>query len=337
MTATNQTITHPLAEKRRITFRKTAAQTDGQLLEMEACYAPEGAYPPEHYHPRQDEHFEVLQGQLSVRLNGREYTFRAGQTIEIPRGTVHSMRNGGATEAVVIWQVRPALKTQTFYETLFGLAADGRTDRHGRPNLLQLAVLMQAYREEMILRRPAPVVQKLVFGPLALAGRLLGYRARYDQYSGPAPAHETWKQAEATVWIDQTPEEVFRFIANFDNDTGWRRDISSMSQSPTGQTGVGTTTCEELDFLGRHYTTIARVTGFEPGKRLVWTSVEATTPVTGWRMVEPEGRGTRFSEGLRADLQGIYRWLSPVMVGMFQKQMDRDVARLKQVLEQRIG
>lgn len=335
MTATNLTITHPVAEKRYITFRKTAAQTNGQLLEMEARYAPEGAYPPEHYHPRQDEHFEVLQGQLNVRLNDREYTFQAGQTIEIPRGTTHTMRNAGATEAVVIWQVRPALNTQTFYETLFGLAADGRADRHGRPNLLQMAVLMQAYREEFMLRRPVPVIQKLLFGPLAIAGRLLGYRARYETYSGPLPAFETWKKAEATIWIDRTPEEVFGFIANFDNDTRWRPGISSMRQSPTGQTGVGTTTYEELDFLGRHYTTIARVTGFEPGKRLAWASVKATTPVTGWRMVEPEGRGTRFSEGLRAGLQGMYRWLAPIMVGAFQKQMDTDVARLKQVLEQR--
>jgi hypothetical protein len=94
-------------------------------------------------------------------------------------------------------------------------------------------------------------------------------------------------------------------------------------------------THEEMEFLGRRYLTIAKITAFEPGRRLDWTSIEATTPVSGWRMVEPEGRGTRFIQVVAADLQGFYRWLSPLMVGMFKKQMTQDVRKLKQILDQR--
>lgn len=330
----NQQITNPYTEKQRLIFRQTAAETQGEILEMEVCYAPAGAYPPEHYHPDQDEHFEVLKGRLQVRLNGREYSFEAGQTIDIPRGTAHTMRNAGGAEASVIWQVRPAMKTQAFYETLFGLAADGQTNRHGVPKPLQLAVLLQAYRAEFVLCRPSLPVQKLLFGSLAAVGKLLGYQARYEKYSGPELQASKGRKAEVSIWIDRSPEEVFRFVANYDNDTQWRKGVARMSQSPGGETGVGTTTHEEMEFLGRRYVTVARITAFEPDRRLDWTSIEATTPVSGWRKVEPEGRGARFTQMVAADLQGVYRWFSPLMVGMFKKQMTQDMINLKHLLEQ---
>ncbi len=53
-------------EKQRIVLRKTAKETGGTLLEMEAFYKPGGQYPPEHYHPLQDEHFEVISGQQPI-------------------------------------------------------------------------------------------------------------------------------------------------------------------------------------------------------------------------------------------------------------------------------
>lgn len=141
-------------------------------------------------------------------------------------------------------------------------------------------------------------------------------------------------QAEVSIWIDRPPAEVFRFVANYNNDTRWRHGVTRMTQSPADETGVGTITHEEMNFLGRPYVTIAQITDFEPDQRLEWASIEATTPVSGWRRVEPEGHGTRFSQVIRADLQGIYRLLAPLMVSMLKKQMSQDMKRLKQILEQ---
>ncbi len=140
-------------------------------------------------------------------------------------------------------------------------------------------------------------------------------------------------KAEVSIWIDRPPDEVFQFIANYNNDTRWRRGVVRMSQSPTAETGVGTITHEEMDFLGRRYVTIAQITAFEPNQRLVWASIKATSPVSGWRAVVAEGAGARFTQAVVANLQGFYRWLSPVMVAMFKKQMSRDMERLKQILE----
>lgn len=42
------------------------------LLVMEAAYSGGGGLPPEHFHPRQDEHFEVLEGSVRAVINGEE-------------------------------------------------------------------------------------------------------------------------------------------------------------------------------------------------------------------------------------------------------------------------
>jgi hypothetical protein len=70
-----------------------------------------------------------------------------------------------------------------FFETFFGLATDGKTNRKGLPNPMRLAVLMREYEEELQLARPSIRVQRAMFGPLAVVGRLLGYRSWYPRYS----------------------------------------------------------------------------------------------------------------------------------------------------------
>ena len=37
-------------------------------------------------------------------------------------------------------ELRPALDTETFFETFFGLGRDGKTNARGIPGLLQIAV-----------------------------------------------------------------------------------------------------------------------------------------------------------------------------------------------------
>ena len=163
------------AGKQRMVFRQTAPD-----LVMDAIYKPGGSYPPAHIHPAQDEHFEVRRGALSVRLNGREQVYTAGQNFDVPRGAPHTMRNDGDEDAVLVWEVRPALKTPAFYQTLAALDARGQTGRNGQPGLLQVAALMQEYQAEFIPVVPRPVYWLLlhVLAPLA---RWRGYRAQPDR------------------------------------------------------------------------------------------------------------------------------------------------------------
>ncbi|HEX6710827.1 MAG TPA: cupin domain-containing protein [Rubrobacter sp.] len=165
-----------------IIFRQTAEETDGTLLEVEAVYTkPSPSRPPTHYHPAQEERFEVLSGEVRVQVGGEARTLREGETLVIPAGTRHEM--WAEAEGVrVNWQTRPAMKTETFFETVWGLSRDGMTGSNGTPNLLQAAVIAQAYANEFRLARPPWLMQRVLFAMLARLGRLFGYRASYPQY-----------------------------------------------------------------------------------------------------------------------------------------------------------
>lgn len=168
----------------RLVIEKGGRDTNGELLEMKATYNPNSDLPPLHYHPFQEEQFEVLRGRFRVIAGEREAVYEPGDRFTIPANTPHGMQNIADEEGQVLWQVRPARKTEDLLTTLWGLGADGKTGADGVPNLLQLAVLFQAYSDEIRLAKPPFFVQRLLFGLLAPIGRLSGYRAKYEKYSG---------------------------------------------------------------------------------------------------------------------------------------------------------
>ena len=175
----------------RMTWRRVAADTDGRLVVGEMVLPPGGFVTAEHVHPNQEERYQVLAGSLTVRIDGLERVAHAGDRVVVPAGRPHVWWNAGAEDVRFVCEVEPALRFEAFLETLFGLASDGKTDRKGMPNPLQVAVMLQGYRDELRLARPSPAIQRLLFGPLAIVGRLGGYRPSYPRYSrgdldGPA-------------------------------------------------------------------------------------------------------------------------------------------------------
>ena len=175
-----------------VKFIKTAADTGGELLEMEATYKTAVDSVPEHYHPYQDEHIEVLAGMVSIHIKGQERTYVAGESFDFPRTVPHVFLGAaGSEEARILWQIRPALDSETFFETVYGLAADGKMKDTGILNLFQLAVILRAFNDELHPTMPPRIVHKIVFAILAPIGRLLGYQARYEKYSSPEVKGDT--------------------------------------------------------------------------------------------------------------------------------------------------
>jgi mannose-6-phosphate isomerase-like protein (cupin superfamily) len=103
----------------------TIRQSAPDVLEVEASYGPGGKPPPAHYHPAQDEHFEVLEGTLRAKVGGDERDLAPGAVLDIPQGTPHQMWNPGEQRARVIWQTRPALRTEDWFRSIDGLLREG--------------------------------------------------------------------------------------------------------------------------------------------------------------------------------------------------------------------
>ncbi len=98
-------------------FRLKMVLITEDVLVMEGSYSGDGGLPPEHFHPRQDEHFEVLEGSVKAVVDGEERQYAAGEAFDIPARTPHQMT--GAGRARLRWEVRPAMRTAEFFERAY--------------------------------------------------------------------------------------------------------------------------------------------------------------------------------------------------------------------------
>jgi len=182
MTRENYTITNPTIGH-RITFLQTAVQTNGDLLQIEYIVEKPESKPaiPLHKHLKCAERFETVYGKLGVIVDGERRVLGIGESVTIPPGTPHTFWNAGDGELRFITEVQPPGDLQTYWETVFGLAQEGKVNANGLPNLLQLAVV--APLADSYDPRVPVLVTKALVAVLGGIGRLLGYKARYPQYS----------------------------------------------------------------------------------------------------------------------------------------------------------
>ncbi len=154
-------------------------ERDAERLIIEFENQPDDVGPPEHLHPTQEEEFSVLDGELLLRVGGREVRLAPGQSFLVPRGTAHTFRNPGTRPVRFTSQHRPPLGFERFLKTIYDLDADGRSDRRGQPGLLQTMVLLRAHPDEQLLAGPPRGLQRAVIAVLGALGRALGYRPEY--------------------------------------------------------------------------------------------------------------------------------------------------------------
>jgi mannose-6-phosphate isomerase-like protein (cupin superfamily) len=172
----------------RLVFRQTARDTDGQAVVIETFVQPNGFVAAAHVHPAQEERFEVVRGTVGFKVGRKKLVAGPGTRVTVPAGTPHRFWNAGDEVAQFVCEIRPALQFESLIETMFGLAADGRTNRKGMPNPLRLAVIANAHFDTVRLPFPPAPVQKLGLLLGAPLGRALGYSPVYVPAGTPAAA-----------------------------------------------------------------------------------------------------------------------------------------------------
>jgi mannose-6-phosphate isomerase-like protein (cupin superfamily) len=139
--------------------RLQCVRIDSELLELDSRWERSGSPPPEHLHPRQSEHFEVLEGALAVRIDGAERALVPGDRLDIPPGSPHAMWNPGPAPARAIWRTSPALQTAAFLEEIWELSAK----RDGFPLLLERMRIAKRYRQEFRVTSPPWPLMRVAF------------------------------------------------------------------------------------------------------------------------------------------------------------------------------
>jgi quercetin dioxygenase-like cupin family protein len=160
------------------TFKLTRKETvtvlrhDPELLEVEGRWGPEGKPPPPHFHPAQDEHFEVLEGRLTAKVDGEERELAAGDTLEIPSGASHQIWNAAAEPARAVWQTRPAGRTAEWFRSVDALHREG----DGEPGPLAFGPLLSEFDDVFRLSAAPQAVMKPAVAVLGALGRARGHR-----------------------------------------------------------------------------------------------------------------------------------------------------------------
>lgn len=161
-------------------FLKTAADTNGELLQIDCISPPTSIKEPEHIHPFQENRFEIISGSCHFSVNGKEQILGAGQSISIPPNTRHYFWNPGTVDAHYIQEFRPALTIADFFDTFFALSRDGKLNDKGIPNFFHASVIMLKHKNDIRVIKPPWSIQYLTYIILYPYGRLMGYRAEYQ-------------------------------------------------------------------------------------------------------------------------------------------------------------
>ena len=165
-------LTNPMTNER---FVRMPAPFDRLRIEVQAPLHM--VRPPLHLHCHSAESFQIIEGSATVLVDGTERVLREGDVLEVVPGTPHTWWNSGDGLLRLVIEFRPALRMQSFFETLCGLAIEGR-----KLDVLQIAASAALW--DSYLAGPPVMMQRALFALLRPVARARGYRACYARFDG---------------------------------------------------------------------------------------------------------------------------------------------------------
>ncbi len=165
-------------------FRQTVLQREDGRFWLELTLDPHAPGPPEHVHTSFAENFAVVEGTLSLLVNGQRRIVQAGERLAVWPGTPHKPFNETASRVVVRGPVEPEFAMPDRFSVFLTQAYGFFDERpsHSRPPkaLLQMSRFSPTY--DVWLARPPIAGQKVLFFLIRPTARLLGYRSHYERF-----------------------------------------------------------------------------------------------------------------------------------------------------------
>lgn len=148
-----------------------AFQPDGENLIVDTWLEPGGKLPP-HIHPRQEERWSVVDGEVRFQLGkDKRVIGPADGEMVVRPGTVHGLENKSGREAHLRCLALPAAGLQEFLEDSARAARDGLFMRGGIPRSLRgarwAAGFLDHHREDVEMIFPPRPVQRAMIALLA--------------------------------------------------------------------------------------------------------------------------------------------------------------------------
>jgi mannose-6-phosphate isomerase-like protein (cupin superfamily) len=147
-----------------------AESTGGAYVEMD-CTAHPGSGTMVHYHPHQEERYQVVEGTLEVLRDGRWVSVPAAESLTVPAGSAHAFRNRGPEPVRFLNTHTPALGFQAHLETVDRLYREGKVrGTRDLRSIIHLSLSAAKHRPDVAVKPP-----QWLIGAMAALGRRLGY------------------------------------------------------------------------------------------------------------------------------------------------------------------
>jgi uncharacterized membrane protein len=128
--------------------------------------------------------------------------------------------------------------------------------------------------------------------------------------------------------------EVAAFAMDPANDRRWIGALSEVNVLTDGPIGPGTQVERIADFLGKKMVYVNEITAYEPPARLDMRSVKAPFPLSvTYEFIEAPGDTTTARIHTTGDPKGFYSLAGPLMGAAVRKGVERDLRKLREILE----
>jgi len=167
----------------RIEFLASPLHGDAGPLVYRCTLAPNAKGSPLHLHRTISETFRVEQGVLEMEIGaaGAVRALVAGQFVDAAPGLAHSFRNPLPEPTVFVSTVTSGTQFEKFLRSVYGLAADGRTNADGMPTDPRALALTVHYADLVIPSIPRAAQAALV-GALTGLARMTGIERDFERY-----------------------------------------------------------------------------------------------------------------------------------------------------------
>lgn len=135
---------------------------------------------------------------------------------------------------------------------------------------------------------------------------------------------------ERALVINRPIEQVFTFVANFENEPQYNPSLLSMRKTSPGTIGLGTTWQEVVKLAGTHNRT---VTVYEPNQTLAYQNDRRPFPVEITFSFASAPGGTRLTASPKIQPGGIFKLGVPLFRLLLPTFVERIVSNIKKVLE----
>ncbi|MGH8823885.1 MAG: SRPBCC family protein [Jiangellaceae bacterium] len=135
-----------------------------------------------------------------------------------------------------------------------------------------------------------------------------------------------------TVVIHRRVEDVFAFLADFENVPRWNYAIVETRKTSAGPVGVGSTYRQTRSVPNRTEETFV-VARYEPGERLEIRGRLGPFPAVVSYVLESVAGSTRLQNSVELELRGPLRLAGPVVVARVKAAVAANLEVLKEMLE----